>query len=116
LQNGLHFKLKIQVKSADLEGNEVYNYKDVAVVELGHICKAYEETKKGLRYAQTLQQLGRWIYYGLEPYYLRLSHLRCIPKPCGINTFAGCDEVSILNPSVRLILTSEYCVIPEIEL
>ena len=35
------FQIKLQVKSTDTEGNEVYTYKDVAVVELGHICKAY---------------------------------------------------------------------------
>jgi GTP cyclohydrolase II len=72
------FQAKIQVKSTDEEGVDVYTYKDVAVVELGHICKAYEVNEEGFEYAQTLQQLGRLTYYGLEPYYLHSNRLRCI--------------------------------------
>jgi hypothetical protein len=41
------FQKKIQVKSTDEEGVDVYSYKDVAVVELGHICKAYELNEEG---------------------------------------------------------------------
>jgi hypothetical protein len=53
LANGLHFKTKIQVKSTDLEGNEVYTYKDVAVVELGNICLAKDEEGECIDLATT---------------------------------------------------------------
>ena len=48
------FQSKIQVKTTDTEGNEVYNYKDVAVVELGHICKAYEVNEEGFKVCSDL--------------------------------------------------------------
>jgi hypothetical protein len=41
------FQKKIQVKSADLEGNEVYsNYKDVAVVELGQYMQGIRTKRR----------------------------------------------------------------------
>ena len=48
------FQIKIQVKTTNEEGVEVYTYKDVAVVELGHICKAYELNEEGFNVCSDL--------------------------------------------------------------
>jgi hypothetical protein len=78
LQNGLNSKAKIQVKSTDLEGNEVYNYKDVAVVELGHICKAYELNEEGFEVCTDLATTWAVDILWFRNLYLHSNRLRCI--------------------------------------
>ena len=68
------FQKKIQVKSTNEEGVDVYSYKDVAVVELGNICIAKDEEGECIDLATT------WAVdiFGLEHYYLRSNRLRFI--------------------------------------
>ena len=105
------FQKKIQVKSTDLEGNEVYNYKDVAVVELGNICLAKDEEGECIDLATTWAVDILWFRTLLPSF----KPFEVYPNPCGIHTFAGC-EGEYLKSFCEVNPTSEYCVIPEIEL
>jgi len=109
------FQKKIQVKTTDLEGKEIYTYKDVAVVELGNICKAYELNEEGFQVCTDLATTWAvdilWFRTPLPSF----KPFEVYPKPCGIHTFAGC-EGEYLKSFCEVNPTSEYCVIPEIEL
>jgi hypothetical protein len=102
------FQKKIQVKSTDLEGNEVYTYKDVAVVELGHICKAKDEEGECIDLATTWAVDILWFRTLLPSF----KPFEVYPNPCGIHTFAGC-EGEYLKSFCEVNPTSEYCVIPD---
>ena len=105
------FQKKIQVKTTDLESKEIYNYKDVAVVELGNICKAKDEEGECIDLATTWAVDILWFRTLLPSF----KPFEVYPKPCGIHTFAGC-EGEYLKSFCEVNPTSEYCVIPEIEL
>jgi hypothetical protein len=105
------FQKKIQVKSTDLEGKEIYTYKDVAVVELGNICLAKDEEGECIDLATTWAVDILW-FRALLPSF---KPFEVYPNPCGIHTFAGC-EGEYLKSFCEVNPTSEYCVIPEIEL
>ena len=102
------FQTKIQVKTTDIEGNEVYNYKDVAVVELGHICLAKDEEGECIDLATTWAVDILWFRTPLPSF----KPFEVYPKPCGIHTFAGC-EGEYLKSFCEVNPTSEYCVIPD---
>jgi hypothetical protein len=105
------FQKKIQVKSTDTEGVDVYSYKDVAVVELGNICLAKDEEGECIDLATTWAVDILWFRTLLPSF----KPFEVYPKPCGIHTFAGC-EAEYLKSFCEVNPTSEYCVIPEIEL
>jgi hypothetical protein len=89
------FQKKIQVKSTDLEGNEVYNYKDVAVVELGHICKAYDIL---------------WFRTPLPSF----KPFEVFPKPTTQLHIFGGYEAAYFKSYCEAYPDSELCVIPEV--
>ena len=105
------FQKKIQVKSTDEEGVDVYSYKDVAVVELGNICLAKDEEGECIDLATTWAVDILWFRTLLPSF----KPFEVYPNPCGIHTFAGC-EGEYLKSFCEVNPTSEYCVIPEIEL
>jgi hypothetical protein len=105
------FQKKIQVKSTDEEGVDVYSYKDVAVVELGNICIAKDEEGECIDLATTWAVDILWFRTLLPSF----KPFEVYPNPCGIHTFAGC-EGEYLKSFCEVNPTSEYCVIPEIEL
>jgi hypothetical protein len=102
------FQKKIQVKSTDLEGNEVYTYKDVAVVELGNICIAKDEEGECIDLATTWAVDILWFRTLLPSF----KPFEVYPNPCGIHTFAGC-EGEYLKSFCEVNPTSEYCVIAD---
>ena len=102
------FQKKIQVKTTDLEGKEIYNYKDVAVVELGNICLAKDEEGECIDLATTWAVDILW-FRALLPSF---KPFEVYPNPCGIHTFAGC-EGEYLKSFCEVNPTSEYCVIPD---
>ena len=102
------FQKKIQVKSTDEEGVDVYSYKDVAVVELGHICLAKDEEGECIDLATTWAVDILWFRTLLPSF----KPFEVYPKPCGIHTFAGC-EGEYLKSFCEVNPTSEYCVIPD---
>jgi hypothetical protein len=102
------FQKKIQVKSTDTEGVDVYSYKDVAVVELGNICLAKDEEGECSDLATTWAVDILWFRTLLPSF----KPFEVYPKPCGIHTFAGC-EGEYLKSFCEVNPTSEYCVIPD---
>ena len=108
------FQTKIQVKSTDTEGKEVYTYKDVAVVELGHICKAYEVNEEGDKVCSDLATTWAvdilWFRTPLPSF----KPFEVFPKPTTqLHIFGGYEAVYFksyceVNPD------SELCVIPEV--
>ena len=106
------FQKKIQVKTTDLEGSDVYNYKDVAVVELGHICKAYELNEEGFEVCSDLATTWAVDILWFRTLLPSFKPFEVYPNPCGIHTFAGC-EGEYLKSFCEVNPTSEYCVIPD---
>ena len=102
------FQKKIQVKTTDTEGVDVYSYKDVAVVELGNICIAKDEEGECIDLATTWAVDILWFRTLLPSF----KPFEVYPNPCGIHTFAGC-EGEYLKSFCEVNPTSEYCVIPE---
>jgi len=102
------FQKKIQVKSTDEEGVDVYSYKDVAVVELGNICLAKDEEGECIDLATTWAVDILWFRTLLPSF----KPFEVYPNPCGIHTFAGC-EGEYLKSFCEAYPTSEYCVIPD---
>jgi len=102
------FQKKIQVKTTDLEGVDVYTYKGVAVVELGNICLAKDKEGECIDLATTWAVDILWFETPLPSF----TPFEVYPKPCGIHTFAGC-EGEYLKSFCEVNPTSEYCVIPE---
>jgi hypothetical protein len=102
------FQKKIQVKSTDEEGVDVYSYKDVAVVELGNICLAKDEEGECIDLATTWAVDILWFRTLLPSF----KPFEVYPNPCGIHTFAGC-EGEYLKSFCEVNPTSEYCVIPD---
>jgi len=106
------FQKKIQVKSTDEEGVDVYTYKDVAVVELGHICKAYEVNEEGFKVCSDLATTWAVDILWFETPLPSFTPFEVYPKPCGIHTFAGC-EGEYLKSFCEVNPDSPYCVIPD---
>ena len=102
------FQKKIQVKTTDTEGVDVYSYKDVAVVELGNICIAKDEEGECIDLATTWAVDILWFRTLLPSF----KPFEVYPNPCGIHTFAGC-EGEYLKSFCEVNPTSEYCVIPD---
>ena len=102
------FQKKIQVKSTNEEGVDVYSYKDVAVVELGNICLSKDEEGECIDLATTWAVDILWLRTLLPSF----KPFEVYPNPCGIHTFAGC-EFEYLKSFCEVNPTSEYCVIPD---
>ena len=107
------FQTKIQVKTTDTEGNEVYNYKDVAVVELGHICKAYELNEEGFEVCTDLATTWAidivWFRTPLPSF----KPFEVFPKPTTQLHIFGGYEAAYFKPYCEAYPDSELCVIPD---
>jgi len=108
------FQKKIQVKSTDLEGKEVYNYKNVAVVELGHICNAYEVNEEGFKVCSDLATTWAvdilWFRTPLPSF----KPFEVYPKPTTQLHIIGGYEAAYFKSYCEVNPTSELCVIPEV--
>jgi len=108
------FQTKIQTKTTDIEGNEVYNYKDVAVVELGHICKAYELNEEGFNVCSDLATTWAvdilWVRTPLASF----KPFEVYPKPTTQLHIIGGYEAAYFKSYCEMNPDSELCVIPEV--
>jgi hypothetical protein len=106
------FQAKIQVKSTDEEGVDVYSYKDVAVVELGHICKAYEVNEEGFEVCTDLATTWAVDILWFRTLLPSFKPFEVYPNPCGIHTFAGWAETYTAE-FCSIYPDSPYCIIPD---
>ena len=103
------FQSKIQVKITDLEGIDVYNYKDVAVVELGNICIAKDEEGECIDLATTWSVDILWFRTPLPSF----KPFECYPKPTTQLHIIGGYEAAYFKSYCEVNPDSELCVIPE---
>ena len=91
----------------DEEGNQTLIASINAVVEIGHICKAFDEegscTDLSTKYS--VDMLLNEEVESLEKY-------EVYPDPIGVHTFAGDDSLYLKAYCIKYP-ESEYCVIPE---
>ena len=91
----------------DEEGNETLIASINAVVEIGHICKAFDEEGEctDLSTKYSVDMLLNEEVESLESY-------EVYPDPIGVHTFAGDDSLYLKAYCIKYP-ESEYCVIPE---
>ena len=108
------FQKKIQVKSTNEEGVDVYNYKNVAVVELGHICNAYEVNEEGFQVCSDLATTWAvdilWFRTPLPSF----KPFEVFPKPTTQLHIIGGYEAAYFKSYCEVNPDSELCVIPEV--
>ena len=108
------FQSKIQVKTTDTEGKEVYNYKDVAVVELGHICKAYELNEEGDKVCTDLATTWAVDILWFRTPLASFKPFEVFPKPTTQLHIFGGYEAAYFKSYCEAYPDSELCVIPEV--
>lgn len=93
--------------SKDEEGNETLIPEINAVVEIGNICKAFDEEGEctDLSTMYSVDMLLNDEVESLEDY-------EVWPDPIGVHTFAGDDSLYLKAYCIKYP-ESEYCVIPE---
>ncbi len=73
--------------------DDTTSWKDCAVVEIGFIC--LEKNEQG----ECITQSDKWavdiLFYSEPPASFALFEV--FPKPCGVHTFAGCDNLYLQN-------------------
>jgi hypothetical protein len=93
----------------DEEGNETLIASINAVVEIGHICRAWSEGEEpectDLSTKYSVDMLLNEEVESLEDY-------EVYPDPIGVHTFAGDDSLYLKAYCIKYP-ESEYCVIPE---
>jgi hypothetical protein len=91
----------------DEEGNETLIAAIKAIVEIGHICKAFDGKGEctDLSTMYSVDMLLNEDVKSLEDY-------EVYPDPLGVHTFAGNDSL-YLQSYCKMFPESEYCVIPE---
>ena len=108
------FQSKIQVKTTNEEGVDVYTYKDVAVVELGNICKAYEVNEEGFKVCSDLATTWAvdilWFRTPLPSF----KPFEVYPKPTTQLHIIGGYEAAYFKSYCEVNPDSELCQIPEV--
>ena len=95
------------------DGAKVQSWKDCAVVELGFlpITPAVVEDMKVVKDAVLSDKWAVDILFYSEPP-ASFAPFEVWPSPCGVHTFAGCDDLYFKNFCAKYP-DSEFCVIPE---
>jgi len=93
----------------DEEGNETLIPELSSIVEIGHICKAFDEEGEctDLSPMYSVDMLLNEEVESLEDY-------EVYPDPVGVHTFAG-DSALYLKAYCIKYPESEFCVVPETE-
>jgi hypothetical protein len=95
--------------SEDAEGNETLIPAINAVVEIGHICKAWSEGEEPeCTDLSTMYSVDMLLNEDVES----LEKYEVYPDPTGVHTFAG-DSGLYLKAYCIKYPESEYCIIPE---
>jgi len=91
----------------DEEGNETLIESINAIVEIGHICKAFDEEGEctDLSSMYSVDMLLNEEVESLEDY-------EVYPDPTGVHTFAG-DNSLYLKAYCKMFPESVFCVVPE---
>ena len=93
--------------SKDEEGNETLIPEINAVVEIGNICKAFDEEGECTDLS-TMYSVDMLLNEDVES----LEDYEVWPDPIGVHTFAGDDSLYLKAYCIKYP-ESEYCVIPE---
>lgn len=103
----------IQQTTTTPDGQTVTKWNDCAVVELGFltITPAVIEDMEVVKPAVLSDKWAVDILFYSEPP-ASFAPFEVWPSPCGVHTFAGCDDLYLKNFCAKYP-DSEFCVIPE---
>ena len=93
--------------SEDEEGNQTLIPAINAIVEIGHICSAFDE-EGSCTDLSTMYSVDMLLNEDVES----LEDYEVYPDPVGVHTFAG-DDSLYLKAYCEMFPDSEFCIIPD---
>ena len=103
----------IETTTTTPDGSKVQSWVDCAVVELGFIVIT-PAVMDGMEVKTPAVLSDKWavdiLFYAEVP--KEFEPFAVYPNPCGIHTFAGCDDL-YLQTYCKRYPDSPYCIVPE---